>query len=74
MGQHGMAELAQQGSVSWASTAWPSWPSRAELGQHGVAELCLLATQWGSLGVAATRPELCVVPQAAPMQEPWGNG
>ena len=47
MGQHGMAELAQQGSASWASTAWPSW-----------AELCLLAAQWGSLGVAAMRPKL----------------
>ena len=38
--------------------AWPSSPSMAELGQHGVAELCLLATQWGSFGVAATRPKL----------------
>ena len=30
----------------------------AKLGHHGVAELCLLATQWGSLGVAAMRPKL----------------
>ena len=30
----------------------------AKLGQHGVAELCLLATQWGSLWVAAMRPKL----------------
>ena len=46
----------------------------AKLGQHGVAELGLLATQWGSLGVAAMRPKLYVVTQAAPAQEAWGNG
>ena len=63
MGQHGVAELAQQGSASWASTAWPSW-----------AELCLLATRWGSLGVAATRLKLCVVLQVALSQSVWGNG
>ena len=51
------------------------WAELAQLGQHaGMAELCLLATQWGSLGVAAMRPKQCVVTQAAPVQEAWGNG
>ena len=54
--------------------AWPSWPSRAELGQDGVAELCPFAMQLGRFRVAATRPKLCVVTQAAPVLEAWGNG
>ena len=43
-----------------ASTAWPSLPSRAWRAgpaQRGRA-VTLLATQWGSLGVAAMRPTL----------------
>ena len=51
------------------------WAELAQLGQHaGVAELCLLATQWGSLGVAATRLKLCVVLQVALSPSAWGNG
>ena len=47
----------------------------AQLGQHaGMAKLCLLATQWGSLGVAATRLKLCVVLQVALSPSAWGNG
>ena len=60
--------------VGWAELGQYSVAELGELGQHGVAKLCLLATQWGSLGVAATRLKLCVVLQVALSPSAWGNG